>query len=546
MRIFSTLFRASILSLVVFFLFSISNIKAADYYVSTSGSDSNAGTLASPWRTIQKAVNTVKAGDKVLIRGGTYQEQLWIGTSGTQSSPVTYTNCNGEEVIIDGNNFTNPSKGGGTPLVGLTGDWINFSNITLRYSGGIGLYSGGSHNTMDNLYIYNNWEGGAILSGNYNLIQNSRMWHNSLVNENNQSPTGWGSGVSCARYPDYCTIRNCTVWDNWGEGISTFESLHATLEDNVSYNNQQNFYISDTKYSVLQRNLSYCTPGNPIDTYQTQNGILIGDEKGVPIPLGSGGTRYTSSDNTIINNMVIGCNRNLAAGQSTNNLYAYNTFVNSAGSTDEPFNILFYAGSATNQRFVNNLIIQEDDRVIGYNGGGGEMAFSHNFWSKTPNSNFSGTGDVNLNGDKTQIANLLTRTNGQLTSGGMTTSWFKLTSSSPAIGKAVALSEVTTDLFKNNRDSAPDIGANEYQGSLASTATPTVAPTMTVTPTPTPIIKLGDANSDNLVDERDYVIWLAQYSLSKLQTGGVSLGDFNSDNKINGIDYVIWLNNYGK
>src|SRR5579872_2736929 len=44
------------------------------YSVSTSGNDNNAGTLNAPWRTIQKAANTVKAGDTVQVRAGTYNE----------------------------------------------------------------------------------------------------------------------------------------------------------------------------------------------------------------------------------------------------------------------------------------------------------------------------------------------------------------------------------------------------------------------------------------------------------------------------------------
>src|SRR4030042_2020171 len=46
------------------------------YYVSTSGSDSNPGTLSQPWKTIQKAANTVTQGDTVNIRGGTYREKI--------------------------------------------------------------------------------------------------------------------------------------------------------------------------------------------------------------------------------------------------------------------------------------------------------------------------------------------------------------------------------------------------------------------------------------------------------------------------------------
>ena len=60
--------------------------EGADFFVSTSGADTNPGTLASPWRTIQKAVNTVIAGDKVNIRSGTYAERVTIlGKDGTSN-----------------------------------------------------------------------------------------------------------------------------------------------------------------------------------------------------------------------------------------------------------------------------------------------------------------------------------------------------------------------------------------------------------------------------------------------------------------------------
>ena len=48
------------------------------YYVSKTGSDSNPGTQAQPWLTLQKAANTVVAGDTVFIRSGIYNERLYI------------------------------------------------------------------------------------------------------------------------------------------------------------------------------------------------------------------------------------------------------------------------------------------------------------------------------------------------------------------------------------------------------------------------------------------------------------------------------------
>ena len=41
-------------------------------YVATTGSDSNAGTIDKPFATVQKALDTVKAGQTIYVRGGTY------------------------------------------------------------------------------------------------------------------------------------------------------------------------------------------------------------------------------------------------------------------------------------------------------------------------------------------------------------------------------------------------------------------------------------------------------------------------------------------
>ncbi len=73
------------------------------YYVATTGTDSNPGTEASPWRTIQKAANTLVAGDTVYIRAGTYRERVIPKNSGTDAGHrITYTSYPGERATIDG------------------------------------------------------------------------------------------------------------------------------------------------------------------------------------------------------------------------------------------------------------------------------------------------------------------------------------------------------------------------------------------------------------------------------------------------------------
>lgn len=72
------------------------------FYVSKSGDDSNPGTEEEPWETIQKAANTLTAGQTVYIKEGTYNERVVLKHSGTSDGYITFTNYPGDQVIIDG------------------------------------------------------------------------------------------------------------------------------------------------------------------------------------------------------------------------------------------------------------------------------------------------------------------------------------------------------------------------------------------------------------------------------------------------------------
>ena len=97
------------------------------YYVSTSGLDTNAGTLSAPWRTIQHAANTVHAGDTVQVRAGTYNEIVTMATSGNATSGyITFQNYPGEAPIVDGTGLV---AGGQTGLFSLEG---TFNYIVIQ------------------------------------------------------------------------------------------------------------------------------------------------------------------------------------------------------------------------------------------------------------------------------------------------------------------------------------------------------------------------------------------------------------------------------
>ena len=79
-----------------------SQANAANYYVATNGSDTGAGTLASPYKTIQEAANVAQAGDNVYVRGGTYRETVTVAHSGTSSAPITFQPYNNEQATVSG------------------------------------------------------------------------------------------------------------------------------------------------------------------------------------------------------------------------------------------------------------------------------------------------------------------------------------------------------------------------------------------------------------------------------------------------------------
>lgn len=92
------------LSKIFLVLVSASTALSATIYVSPSGVDTAAGTLAAPLKTIQAGVDKAVAGDTIYLRAGTYSltTNVQIKKSGTSALPYTLSAYASEKVIIDG------------------------------------------------------------------------------------------------------------------------------------------------------------------------------------------------------------------------------------------------------------------------------------------------------------------------------------------------------------------------------------------------------------------------------------------------------------
>ena len=68
--------------------------RAADYAVSPTGSDTASGLSGAPWRTIERALTTVKPGDVVTVEDGTYAGLACDGVSGTAAARIVFRSRN--------------------------------------------------------------------------------------------------------------------------------------------------------------------------------------------------------------------------------------------------------------------------------------------------------------------------------------------------------------------------------------------------------------------------------------------------------------------
>ena len=160
------------------------------YYVSTSGSNSNPGTLAQPWKTIQKAANTVTQGDTVYIRGGTYNEKItFSNVQGTSSSWIKFAPYNSESVTVSG-------SGIGTGYDGIFEfndgcKYIQITGLEIKNTNGHGIFLlGGEINSIriDHCIIHNCQSSGIYAYSNgqpTKYVRNIEFDYNTVYDVNN-------------------------------------------------------------------------------------------------------------------------------------------------------------------------------------------------------------------------------------------------------------------------------------------------------------------------------------------------------------------------
>jgi hypothetical protein len=109
----------------------ISQLGNCTYYLSPVGSDTNSGVIDAPWRHLQKAFDTLTAGQEACLRAGTYEPAGTFNTrsyrqtfsrTGEPGNPIVIQNYPGETAIVLGQVVIRGSYlklSGSTPLGNL-------------------------------------------------------------------------------------------------------------------------------------------------------------------------------------------------------------------------------------------------------------------------------------------------------------------------------------------------------------------------------------------------------------------------------------------
>jgi len=169
------------------------------FYVAPTGSDANPGTAAQPWRTIQKALDTLRPSERGVVRAGTYVEDLEMTRAGTAAAPITVEAHPGERAVLRSagshplevatsaayfrlRGFViedHPGTSGGN--VDVYGHHVEISGNEVRDSTDQGIYTdeGSHHVWILGNWIHHNGEGivhqghGIYLQGDDHLVLNN-------------------------------------------------------------------------------------------------------------------------------------------------------------------------------------------------------------------------------------------------------------------------------------------------------------------------------------------------------------------------------------
>jgi len=398
----------------------------ATYYVDVNGNDANDGSQAEPWKTIHHAVNTVVAGDTVLINPGTYlvSQQISITTSGTASNPITFKG-NGTGVVVDLRACEAKNC-----LEIYFADYIVIDNLTVYASSdpnsrGIRL----TH--AEGCIIRNNTVSGANHANLFCSLSDYVTFSNNVA-------FNGAIGIYVADSSDYPTIKGNRLYNNTAIGLHMNGDINSGGDGTISYAMVDGNWIYDNDATGI--NLD----GVTWSTFQ--NNLVYGNKyRGIAFFQGDGAV--PSNDNEAYQNTIItpaGAYYGIGLNYGANRNSFYNNIILTEGSVPS-----FSSTSSTSElEITSNYNLLPDQGQVAETSNG---RFLLSEWQSLGYDTQSVTGTINQTFQNPSISAQEIK-NWQLKAG------------SPAIDTGTNAHSCTPDIVGNARPSgtAPDMGAYEY------------------------------------------------------------------------------------
>jgi hypothetical protein len=191
-----------------------SMLNAKTLYVSTTGLDTNPGTIDLPLKTIAKAVTSIVAGDTILVRGGvyTFTSTLKINpvSSGKQDTLVHLYAYPGERPLLNFSGVPYGSKG-----IQLGASYMHIRGFDIKYAGDNGMFVSGAFNIIEFCTMSENKDSGMQLGtgANNNKVINCDSYFNRDTTEGNSDGFAPKLDVGTNNY-----FFGCRSWQNTDDG----------------------------------------------------------------------------------------------------------------------------------------------------------------------------------------------------------------------------------------------------------------------------------------------------------------------------------------
>jgi len=240
------------------------------FYVSVTGNDTNAGTEAAPFRSLQKGCDMLTPGATLFVKAGTYNEKIVMNASGTAKQYITVRNFGVDKVIIDG---TGKSAAhiidcGNKAFLRFTG--LDIVNNTV--TDGCGIYTNAGKNiSIENTFIHNCNIGIRIDAvTNAAFVNGIVVFGNVLYNNTKAALSLGGDTYNSSGKAVNCHIMNNTFYkndtSNSGQGeIAIRWAENNIIKSNLVYSSTQNLLLSSSAqgnlYNTLNYNLWYTDAG---------------------------------------------------------------------------------------------------------------------------------------------------------------------------------------------------------------------------------------------------------------------------------------------